>query len=127
METPNIPAHSVDNPRAKAYFAEWLSDPTLDFLDDTFEADADDLEELADALFAAEVLAAVIGSPAAALPDDVKAAAKKLKAPNKKQLTRARAAVRSVLEASSPLRAHWAETGADAELATVKNLIDRMT
>ena len=73
-DTDTIFTHGFDNPRAKAYFAEFIEDATLDFLEDTFEYDTDDLGETSDALIAAEIVAGLIGSPAAGLPADVRSA-----------------------------------------------------
>lgn len=125
--TETIETHAFDTARAKAYFADFLEDPTLDFIEDTFEFDADDLGEASDALYAAELVAALMGSPAAALPDAVKAACKGKPVPNKKLMTKTRAAVRGALDAKSPLRAHWEEAGLEPWLTNVKNLLDRMT
>ncbi|MFO0748395.1 MAG: DUF4259 domain-containing protein [Myxococcota bacterium] len=127
MDTPNVPAHSLESEPAKRYFTEWLTDPTFDFIDDTFEIDADDVEEAAEALFAAELVAATTGRPSPAMSEELKAAAKKIKNPSKKTLQRARAAVRAALDPKSPLRAHWAETGIDTTLASVTDLLDRLT
>lgn len=125
--TETIETHAFDTARAKAYFADFLEDPTLDFIDDTFEFDADDLGEASDALYAAELVAALMGSPAATLPDAVKAACKGKPVPNKKLMTKTRMAVRAALDAKSPLRAHWEATGLEPWLTNVKNLLDRLT
>lgn len=120
-----IEPHNLESEQAKAYFAEFLEDPTLEFVEDTFEYDADDLGEASDALLAAELIAALIGAPSPTLPADVKA---KLKgSPNKKVLTKARTAVRSVLDEKSPLRQHWQEQGIEPWLTNVKALLNRIT
>lgn len=125
-----IETHAFDTARAKAYFADFLEDPTLDFIDDTFEFDADDLGEASDTLYASELVAALMGNPAATLPDAVKAAAKGKPVPNKKLLTKTRAAVRGALDPKSALRQHWEAQGPDAFAVwhgAVKNLLDRLT
>ena len=127
MEAINIPAHGLETESAQRYFREWLTDPTLEFIDDTFEYDADDVEEAAEALFASELVAATTGRPSPALSDELRAAAKKLKMPSKKTLTRARAAVRAALDAKSALRAYWAASGTDTTLASVSDLLERLT
>jgi hypothetical protein len=123
----HIDPHGFDNHRAKQYFADFLEDPTLDFIEDTFEYDADDLGEATEALFAAELVAGLIGAPAAQLPDAVKAALKGKPTPNKKLLNKTRMAVRSILDEKSALRTHWQENGIEPWLGAVKNLLDRLT
>jgi len=120
-----IESHSFDSAQAKAYLSEFLEDPSLDFLEDTFEYDADDLGEATDALMAAELVAALIGAPSPALPADVKAQLKG--APSKKLLNKARNAVRSILDPKSPLHAHWQEAGIEPWLGSVKALLNRIT
>lgn len=131
METPDmteiIETHAFDTARAKAYFADFLEDPTLAFIEDTFEYEADDLGETSDALLAAELVAALMGAPAAGLPDEVKAACKGKPVPNKKLLGRTRAAVRTSLDPNSALRRHWEAAGIEPWLSAVKNLLDRLT
>jgi hypothetical protein len=124
----SIDIHGIDTPRARAYFAEYLEDGTLEFLDDTFEYDTDDLGETADALLAAELLAAWIGMPAPTLPDNIKAACKGRKGPDKKLLTKARTAVRAAIADDAPVRAHFKALGKeDAWVASVRTLLDRLT
>lgn len=119
--------HLLDSPRARAYFAEFLEDPSLEFVEDTFEFDADDLGEASDALLAAELVAAWIGFPADGLPEDVKAKCGGKTGPNKKLMNKTRAAVRAALDADAPLFQHWATAGLDPWLANVKKLLDRLT
>lgn len=114
--------------QARTYFAEWLADPTGDFLNDTFEVDDDDADELTDALFAAEIVAAQIGQPAAGLPEAVKESVKGKPVPNKKLLARARTAVRKAQSTECVLHAKWQAEGTEAAwLAAVNNLIGRLT
>lgn len=120
-----IYTHGFDNPRAKAYFAEFIEDATLDFLEDTFEYDTDDLGETSDALIAAEIVAGLIGSAAAGLPADVQAACSDT--PKKKLLTKTRAAVRAALEDDSALREYWQDNGIEPWLKAVNDLLDRLT
>lgn len=127
MTTETIDLHAFDTPRAQQYFADFLEDPTLDFIEDTFEYDADDLSEASDALLAAELVAALIGSPAKDLPDAVRTALKGKPMPNKKLLTRTRTAVRAILDEKSALRTHWTEQGDERWLTAVKGLLDRLT
>ena len=127
MSTETIDTHAFDTPRAKQYLADFLEDPTLDFIEDTFEFDADDLGEATEALLACELIASLIGSPAPALPDAVKAALKGKPSPNKKLLGKARNAVRTILDEKSPLHAHWKDHDHATWLAAVKGLIDRLT
>jgi len=124
METPLAPAHDFSSEQAKAYFADFLEDPSLDFVNDTFEYDTDDAAETAEALLAAEIVAAAIGNPAAGLPAEVVKAIKG--APNKKLMQRARTAVRAALEPTSTLAEAWA-MGPDPTLSAVKNLLERLT
>ncbi len=123
----NIETHAFDTARAKAYFADFLEDPTPEFIDDTFEFDADDLGETSDMLLAAELVAALMGSPAATLPDTIKAAIAGKATPNKKLMAKTRVAVRGVLDANSALRQYWTEHGIEPWLTNVKNLLDRLT
>lgn len=127
MSTETIDTHAFDTPRAKQYLADFLEDPTLDFIEDTFEFDADDLGEATEALLAAELVAALIGSPAPTLPEEVKAALKGKPVPNKKLLNKTRAAVRAALDDKSPLNQHWKERGDASWLVAVKALLDRLT
>lgn len=114
--------------QARAYFASWLEDPTADFLNDTFEVDDDDTDELIDALFASEIVAAQIGQPAKTLPEAVLASVKGKPVPNKKLMTKARTAVRAVLAPECVLHAKWQADGLDeAWTAAVQNLINRLT
>jgi len=122
-----IDTHGFDNARAKAYFSDFLEDPTLDFIEDTFEFDADDLAEASDMLLAAELVAALMGAPAAALPADVKAAMKGKPMPGKKLLTKTRMAVRAVLAEGSALRSYWQEKGIEPWQGAVKDLLGRLT
>lgn len=119
--------HGFDNDRAKAYFADFLEDPTLDFIEDTFEYDADDLGETSEALLAAELVAALMSAPAAALPADVKAAVKGKPMPGKKLLTKTRTAVRAALAEGSGLRTYWTEKGLEPWQGAVKDLLNRLT
>ena len=127
MSTETIDTHAFDTPRAQQYLADFLEDPTLDFIEDTFEYDADDLGESTEALLACELVAALIGSPAKDLPDAVKTALKGKPMPNKKLLGKTRAAVRSVLDEKSALRTHHTEQGTESWLPAVKGLLDRLT
>ncbi|MCC6621246.1 MAG: DUF4259 domain-containing protein [Deltaproteobacteria bacterium] len=120
-------SHGFDNDGARTYFADFLADPSLDFIDDTFEFDNDDPDEAADALLAAELVAAAIGKPSPALPPEVRDAIKKAKGPNKKVLTRARTAVRAALDPASAIRKHWTEGGAEASVPAVTELLERLT
>lgn len=122
-----IETHSFESARAKAYLADFLEDPTLDFIEDTFEYDVDDLGETTEALLAAELVAALMGSPAAAMPEAVKAACKGKPVPNKKLMTKTRTAVRAALDEKSAIRQHWQEQGIEPWLGSVKNLLDRLT
>jgi len=124
-DTEIIDTHSFTSPRAKAYFADFIEDGTLDFLEDTFEYDTDDLGETSDALIAAEIVAGMIGSPAAGLPEDVQKACSDT--PKKKLLTKTRAAVRAALEDDSALREHWQANGLEPWLGAVTDLLDRLT
>jgi len=123
--TDSFDTHGFETPRARAYLEDFLADPTLDFIEDTFEYDADDLAEATDALLAAELVASLIGAPAAALPAPVRAACSA--SPNKKLLTRARAAVRSALASDAPLRQHWEVEGLEPWLSDVTDLLERLT
>jgi len=127
MDASSSRSHGFDTESARVYFADFLADPSLDFIDDTFEFDHDDPDETADALLAAELVAAAIGSPSPALPPDVRDASKKAKGPNKKSLTRARTAVRAALEPTSALRKHWVDNGAETSVAAVNELLARLT
>lgn len=120
-----IDTHNFTSPRAKAYFDEFIEDGTLDFLEDTFEYDTDDLGETSDALLAAEVVAGLIGAPAAGLPEAVQKACSDT--PKKKLLTKTRAAVRAALEDESALRQHWEANGIEPWLSAVNDLLDRLT
>lgn len=122
-----IETHAFDTARAKAYFADFLEDPTVDFIDDTFEFDADDLGEASDVLLASELVAALMGFPAATLPDAIKAAIKGKPVPNKKLMAKTRVAVRGLLDEKSALRQHWTANGIEPWLTAVKNLLDRLT
>jgi len=122
-----IETHGFDTARAKAYFADFLEDPTVDFIDDTFEFDADDLGETSDVLLASEIVAAMMGAPAATLPDAIKAAIKGKPVPSKKLMAKTRVAVRGLLDEKSALRQHWTAAGLEPWLTNVKNLLDRLT
>jgi hypothetical protein len=122
-----IDTHGFDSPRAKAYLADFLEDPTLEFVEDTFEFDPEDLAETTEALLAAEIVAALMGAPAAGLPDAVKAACKGKPLPNKKVLTKTRMAVRGALAEGSAIRRYWQDKGLEPWLGAVKNLLDRLT
>lgn len=127
MSTETIDTHSFETPRAKQYLADFLEDPTLEFIEDTFEYDSDDLGEATEALLACELIAALIGSPSKDLPDHIKAALKGKPLPNKKLLGKTRQAVRSILEENSALRTHHAEQGNESWLPAAKGLLDRLT
>lgn len=122
-----IDTHSFDTAAAKQYLADFLEDPTLEFIEDTFEYDADDLGEATDALLACELVAALIGSPSKDLPENVKLALKGKPMPSKKLLNKTRQAVRSILDEKSALRVHHTEKGTETWLPAVKALLDRLT
>ena len=126
-DSETIDTHSFESPRAKAYFADFLEDPSIDFIDDTFEFDADDLGETTEALLAAELVAALMGAPAATLPAEVKAAFKGKPLPNKKLMAKTRAAVRGALDEKSALHQHWQAAGLEPWLSAVRNLLGRLT
>lgn len=127
MSTETIETHAFDTAAAKQYFADFLEDPTLEFIEDTFEYDTDDLGEATEALLACELVAALIGSPAKDLPEAIKLALKGKPMPNKKLLGKTRQAVRSVLEEKSALRVYHTEKGTESWLPAVKGLLDRLT
>lgn len=125
--TETIETHAFDTARAKAYFADFLEDPTVEFIDDTFEFDADDLGEASDVLLACELVAALMGAPAETLPAAVKAATSGKAPPSKKLMAKTRVAVRGQLDAGSALHKHWAEHGIEPWQTNVKNLLSRIT